>query len=162
MTACRAVCASAAGLTGVGVGSGSGAVSGAGSCSGPAAVYGCSGCCGAGASCSVEVCSSASFAGLLMESAKKAAPAAISANTTAETAITAGFPMAFRGVSAWGQDVASDALADSWPSAGGCSLVALPQVGQNRACSESFVPQCSQYIDASFAAAVMPAVDARY
>ena len=44
MTACRAVCASAAGLTGVGVGSGSGAVSGAGSCSGPAAVDGCSGC----------------------------------------------------------------------------------------------------------------------
>ena len=159
MTACRAVCASAAGLTGVGVGSGSGAASGAGSCSGTAAAAGSSGCFISGVSCSADVCSSAGFAGLLMERAPKATPPAISANATAETAITAGFPMAFRGVSSWEQDVAPDALADSWPSAGGCSLVALPQVGQNRAFSESFAPQCSQYIDASFAAAVMPATD---
>ena len=159
MTACRAVCASAAGLTGVGVGSGSGVASGAGSCSGTAAAAGSSGCFVSGASCSVEVCSSAGFAGLLMESAPKATPVAISANATAETAITAGFPMAFRGASAWEQDVVPDAFAETWLSAADCSLVALPQVGQNRAFSESFAPQCSQYIDASFAVAVMPATD---
>lgn len=38
--------------------------------------------------------------------------------------------MAFRGVSAWGQDVASDALADSWPSAGAVRWLRFRRLGK--------------------------------